>query len=194
MSTSSQDQQDTESISSIDSFDPPPKLVVKRVTRDEVLKKRGRLFRLMGTTEIFDKRLVSTKDEWLTEPNLRVLPPGTKRKMLQWCRTHDTEWYSKLSAFVADDLAEWEYTVEVPNRRKEMPFCGKGADILRFYVADLKPLRRGLPEEDRRQVVNRVREGLTLFADYHEERIQAMERDTEIAVTAFELQSQATAD
>lgn len=90
-----------------------------------------------------------------------------------------------------------------------MAWCGMGADILRFYVADLKPLRKGLPELERREIVNKVRRGVALFADFHDEKMKEMEREAHNLVqqereameiersafsTAFELQNEAIAD
>jgi hypothetical protein len=84
-----------------------------------------------------------------------------------------------------------------------------GADILRFYVADLKPLRKRLPELERREIVNKVRKGVTLFADFHDEKMKVMEREAHdllqqerdsmdversAFLTAFELQNEAIAD
>ncbi|KAI1054498.1 hypothetical protein LB506_010702 [Fusarium annulatum] len=132
-----------------------------------------------------------------------------KHTVHTWCLSHDPLWFNKLSEFIDEDISEWEYTFEVPNRRKDMAWCGLGADILRFYVADLKPLRKGLPKLGRREIVNKVRRGVALFADFHDEKMKAMEleahdleqqeRDSmEIErgafATAFELQNEAIAD
>ncbi|KAF9768908.1 hypothetical protein IL306_013757, partial [Fusarium sp. DS 682] len=209
MPTPSLDQQDTESVSSVDSFDPAPTLVLKKMTREEALEQTGEHIGKMGKSKFLDKLLKPAVSKWLSEPVLRVLPPEMKSSVHLWCQSHDPVWYNKISEFIDEDISEWEYTVEVPNRRKDMPWCGLGADILRFYVADLKSLRKGLPEQERREVVNKVRQGLTLFADFHDEKVNAMERDAQdllqqerdsmdversAFLTAFELQNEAIAD
>ncbi|KAH7248550.1 uncharacterized protein BKA55DRAFT_690670 [Fusarium redolens] len=163
----------------------------------------------MGKSKFFDKLLKLAVLKWLAEPILRVLPPEMKSNVHLWCKNHDPMWYNKLSEFIDEDISEWEYTVEVPNRRKDMAWCGMGADILRFYVADLKPLRKGLPEPERRAIVNKVRQGIKLFADFHDEKTKEMEREAHDLVqqeresmdiersaflTAFELQNEAIAD
>ncbi|KAF4337319.1 hypothetical protein FBEOM_8832 [Fusarium beomiforme] len=183
--------QEEESVSSIDSFDPAPTLVLKKITRDEALAQTAEHIGKMGKS------------------NPSRSPPEMKSSVHLWCQNHDPVWYNKISEFIAEDVSEWEYAVEVPNRRKDMPWCGLGADILRFYVADLKPLRKGLPEQERREVVNKVRQGLTLFADFHDEKMEAMERDAQemlqqerdsmdversAFLTALELQNEAIAD
>ncbi|RBR16283.1 hypothetical protein FVER53590_05872 [Fusarium verticillioides] len=209
MSAPSLDQQDTESVSSVDSFDPAPTLVKKTITREEALERAGENIAKMGKSKFVDKLLGPTVSKWLAEPILRVLPPEMKHIVHAWCLSHDPMWFNKLSEFIDDDISEWEYTVEVPNRRKDMAFCGMGADILRFYVADLKPLRKGLPELERREIVNKVRRGIDLFADFHDEKMKDMEReayelvqqerdsmevDRSAFATAFELQNEAIAD
>ncbi|KAF5689048.1 hypothetical protein FDENT_4550 [Fusarium denticulatum] len=209
MSAPSLDQQDTKSVSSIDSFDPAPTLVQKTITREEAFEKAGDNIAKMGKSKFVDKLLEPAVSKWLTEPILRVLPPEMKHTVHAWCLSHDPMWFNKLSEFIDEDISEWEYTVEVPNRRKDMAFCGIGADILRFYVADLKPLRKGLPEPERREVVNKVRRGVALFADFHDEKMKAMEREADellqqerdsmeiersAYLTAFELQNEAIAD
>ncbi|KAG4252951.1 hypothetical protein FPRO04_07001 [Fusarium proliferatum] len=209
MSELSLDQQDAESISSVDSFDPAPTLVQKTITRDEALEQASENIAKMGKSKFVDKLLKPAVSKWLTEPILRVLPPEMKHTVRDWCLSHDPMWFNKLSEFIDDDTSEWEYTVEVPNRRKDMAWCGMGADILRFYVADLKPLRNGLPELERREVVNKVRRGVALFADFHDEKMKAMEQEAHDLVqqeresmeiersafaTAFELQNEAIAD
>ncbi|KAF5618010.1 hypothetical protein F25303_13131 [Fusarium sp. NRRL 25303] len=209
MSELSLDQQDAESVSSVDSFDPSPTLVQKKITRDEALEQASENISKMGKSKFVDKLLKPAVSKWLTEPILRVLPPEMKHTVHTWCLSHDPMWFNKLSEFIDEDISEWEYAVEVPNQRKDMAWCGMGADILRFYVADLKPLRRGLPEPERREIVNKVRRGVALFADFHDEKMKAMEleahdheqqeRDSmEIErgafATAFELQNEAIAD
>ncbi|KAF5975489.1 hypothetical protein FCOIX_7675 [Fusarium coicis] len=209
MSAPSLEKQDTESVSSVDSFDPVPILVQKTITREEALEQAGENIAKMGKSKFVDKLLGPTVSKWLAEPILRVLPPEMKHAVHAWCSSHDPMWFNKLSEFIDEDISEWEYTLEVPNRRKDMAFCGMGADILRFYVADLKPLRKGLPEPERREVVNKVRRGVALFADFHDEKMKAMEREAcelvhqeresmEIErsafATAFDLQNQAIAD
>ncbi|KAF4947773.1 hypothetical protein FGADI_10167 [Fusarium gaditjirri] len=209
MSKPSLDQQDTESVSSVDSFDPAPTLVSKTITREEALEQVSENIGKMGKSKFLDKLLKPAVSKWLTEPILRVLPPEMKQTIHAWCLTHDPMWFNKLSEFIDEDISEWEYTVEVPNRRKDMAWCGLGADILRFYVADLKPLRKGLPELERREIINKVRRGVTLFTDFHDEKMKAMDREAHelvlqeresmdversAFVTAFELQSEAIAD
>ncbi|EWY97179.1 hypothetical protein FOYG_05655 [Fusarium oxysporum NRRL 32931] len=209
MSTPSLDQQDTESVSSVDSFDPAPTLVLKKITREEALEQTSEHIGKMGNSKFLDKLLKPAVSKWLTEPIIRVLPPKMKHTVHAWCLSHDPMWFNKLSEFIDEDISEWEYTVEVPNRRKDMVWCGMGADIIRFYVADLKPLRKRLPELERREIVNKVRKGLTLFADFHDEKMKAMEREAHDLVqqerdsmdversaflTAFELQNEAIAD
>ncbi|KAG7415228.1 hypothetical protein Forpe1208_v006855 [Fusarium oxysporum f. sp. rapae] len=209
MSSPSLDQQDTESVSSVDSFDPAPTLVPKRITREEALEQTSEHIGKMGKLKFLDRLLKPAVSKWLTEPILRVLPPEIKHTVHAWCLSHDPMWFNKLSEFIDEDISEWEYTVEIPNRRKDMAWCGMGADILRFYVADLKPLRKGLPEPERRAIVNKVRKGVTLFADFHEEKMKAMEckahnlvqqerefMDIERSafLTAFELHNEAIAD
>ncbi|KAG9504907.1 hypothetical protein J7337_004887 [Fusarium musae] len=204
MPAPSLDQQDTESVSSVDSFDPAPTLVKKTITREEALERAGGNIAKMGKSKFFDKLLGPTVSKWLAEPILRVLPPEMKHTVHAWCLSHDPMWFNKLSEFIDDDISEWEYTVEVPKRRKDMAFCGMGADILRFYVADLKPLQL-----ERREIVNKVRRGIALFADFHDEKMKDMEREAYELVqqerdsmeiersafaTAFELQNEAIAD
>lgn len=209
MPETSIDQQDTESVSSVDSFDPAPTLAQKSITREEALEQASENIAKMGRSKFVDKLLKPAVLEWLTEPILRVLPPVTKHTVHAWCLSHDPMWFNKLSEFIDEDISEWEYAVKVTNRRKDMAWCGLGADILRFYVADLKPLRKGLPELERREIVNKVRRGVTLFADFHDEQTKAVEREAHDLVqqeresmeiersafaTAFELQNEAIAD
>ncbi|KAF5249667.1 hypothetical protein FANTH_4975 [Fusarium anthophilum] len=209
MSEPSLDQQDTGSVSSVDSFDPAPILVSKTITREEALEKTNENIDKMGKSKFVDKLLKPAVSKWLTEPILRVLPPEMKHTVHEWCLSHDPMWFNKLSEFIDEDISEWEYNVEVSSRRKDMAFCGMGADILRFYVADLKPVRKGLPEPERREVVNKVRRGVALFADFHDEKMKAMEREAHEVVqqeresmeiersaftTAFELQNEAIVD
>ncbi|KAF4422046.1 hypothetical protein FACUT_10844 [Fusarium acutatum] len=127
----------------------------------------------MGKSKFVDKNLKPAVSKWLTEPILRVLPPEMKHTAHAWCLSHDHMSFNKLSEFIDEDISEWEYTVEAHNRRKAMAWCGMGADILRFYVADLKPLCKGLPEPERREVVNKVRRRVALFADFHDEKMKA---------------------
>ncbi|KAF5697335.1 hypothetical protein FGLOB1_12830 [Fusarium globosum] len=209
MSEPSINQQDTESVFSVDSFDPAPTLVQKTITREEALEQASENIAKMGKSKFVDKLLKPAVSKWLTEPILRVLPPEMKYTLHTWCLSHDPLWFNKLSEFIDEDISKWEYTVEVPNRRKDMAWCGLGADILCFYVADLKPLRKGLPELERREIVNKVRRGVALFADFHDEKMKAMEREAHGLVqqereameiersafsAAFELQNEAIAD
>ncbi|KAI3575029.1 hypothetical protein IWW34DRAFT_809635 [Fusarium oxysporum f. sp. albedinis] len=191
MSTPSLDQQDTESVSSVDSFDPAPTLVLKKITREEALEQTSEQIGKMGKSKFLDKLLKLAVSKWLTEPVLRVLPPKMKHTVHAWCLSHDPMWFNKLSEFIDEDISEWEYTVEVPNRRKDMP------------------LRKRLPELKRREIVNKVRKGVTLFADFHDEKMKVMEREAHdllqqerdsmdversAFLTAFELQNEAIAD
>ncbi|KAM0469127.1 hypothetical protein ACHAP7_010240 [Fusarium lateritium] len=209
MASSSRDQLDNGSISSADSFDPDPTVIEKSITRQEAIDQAGDLIHKIGNLEFDQEALKPRMTEWIGEPVLRVLPPDLKASVRLWCWHHDPEWFYKLSKFVDEDLSEWKYTVEIPNRRKDMAWCGLGADILRFYVADLKPLRKGLPEPERRELVNKVRNGLALFADYHDEKVRTMETESQALLqqerdsinaernaflAASELQSQAMLD
>ncbi|KAI6750805.1 hypothetical protein HG530_014255 [Fusarium avenaceum] len=209
MAPSLRDQQDNESVSSIDSFDPDPTVVQKTITRQEGIDQAEDFIHKISSLEFDQDALKSRMTEWMSEPVLRVLPPDLKASVRLWCWHYSPEWFYKLSKFLDEDLSEWNYTVEIPNRRKDMAWCGLGADILRFYVADLKPLRKGLPEPERRELVNKVRNGLSLFADYHDEKIRTMEIETQAQLqherdsinaernaflAASELQSQAMLD
>ncbi|KAM0342611.1 hypothetical protein ACHAPU_009338 [Fusarium lateritium] len=177
MASPSRDQEDNESISSVDSFDPAPTLVHARVTRRYALDQAEDLIHKIGNLEFDQEALKPRMTEWMTEPVLRVLHPDLKANVRLWCWHHDSKWFHTISKFIDEDISEWKYTFEVPNRRKDMAFCGLGADILRFYVADLKPLRKGLPEPERREVVNKVRNGIALFAEYHDEKLRTVQRE-----------------
>ncbi|EWZ40978.1 hypothetical protein FOWG_01641 [Fusarium oxysporum f. sp. lycopersici MN25] len=120
MSTPSLDQQDTESVSSVDSFDPAPTLVLKKITREEALEQTSEHIGKMGKSKFPDKLLKPAVSKWLTESVLRVLPPKMKHTVHAWCLSHDPMWFNKLSEFIDEDISEWEYTVEVPNQRKDM--------------------------------------------------------------------------
>lgn len=130
MSTPSLDQQDTESVSSVDSFDPAPTLVLKKITREEALEQTSEHIGKMGKSKFLDKLLKPAVSKWLTEPILRVLPPKMKHNIHAWCLSHDPMWFNKLSEFIDEDISEWEYTVEVPNRRKDMAWCGNRGIIV----------------------------------------------------------------
>ncbi|SPJ72819.1 uncharacterized protein FTOL_02548 [Fusarium torulosum] len=203
------DQQDNESVSSVDSFDPAPTIVQKSITRQEAIDQAGDLIHKISNLDFDQEALKPRMAQWMSKPVLRVLPPGLKSSVRLWCWHHDAEWFCKLSKFLDEDLSEWNYTIEIPNRRKDMAWCGLGADILRFYVADLKPLRKGLPDPERRELVNKVRNGLALFADYHDEKLRTMESEMQTLLqqerdsinaernaflAASELQSQAMLD
>jgi hypothetical protein len=209
MASSLRDQQDNESVSSVDSFDPAPTIVQKSITRQEAIDQAGDLIHKISNLDYNQEALKPRMAQWISEPVLRVLPPDLKSSVHLWCWHHDPAWFYKLSSFLDEDLLEWNYTVETPNRRKGMAWCGLGADILRFYVADLKPLRKGLPDPERRELVNKVRNGLSLFADYHDERFRKMESEMQSLLqqerdsikaernaflAASELQSQAMLD
>ncbi|XEV06020.1 hypothetical protein FSHL1_011307 [Fusarium sambucinum] len=185
---------DSESVSSIDSFDPPPTVETKTITRGEALRQAGNLFIEIGNLDLDREPLQAKITEVLTEPVLRVLPPEAKSLILEWSRHYDLQMLNQITKFMDEDLEKWEYTVEAPNRRKDMPWCGIGADILRFFVADLKPLRKGLPEEKRRTIVNNVRHGLSLFADFHDEKVNAVEREAQAAIAGFVLREEAVSD
>jgi hypothetical protein len=209
MASSLRDQQDNESVSSVDSFDPAPTIVQESITRQEAIDQAGDLIHKISNLDFDQEALKPRMTEWMSEPVLRVLPHGLKYSVRLWCWHHDAEWFYKLSRFLDEDLSEWNYTVEIPNRRKDMAWCGLGADILRFYVADLKPLRKGLPGPERRELVNKARNGLALFADYHDEKLRTMESEMQTLLqqerdsinaernaflAASELQSQAMLD
>ncbi|KAH7205901.1 hypothetical protein DER44DRAFT_897430 [Fusarium oxysporum] len=183
MSSPSPDQQDTESVSSVDSFDPAPTLALKKITREEALEQTSEHIGKMCKSKFLDKLLKPAVSKWLTEPTLRVLPPKMKHTISQ--------------------------SGNIPSKSPTGEKTWSGVDILRFYVADLKPLRKRLPELERREIVNKVRKGVSLFADFHDEKMKAMEREAHDLVqqerdsmdiersaflTAFELQNEAIAD
>ncbi|KAG5658640.1 hypothetical protein KAF25_010821 [Fusarium avenaceum] len=189
-----QNQQDNESVSSVDSFDPDPTVVQKTITRQEAIDQAEDFIHKISSLDFDQDALKRRMNEWTSEPVLRVLPPDLKASVRLWCWHYSPEWFYKLSKFLDEDLSEWNYTVEIPNRRKYMALCGLGADILRFYVADLKPLRKGLPEPERRELVNNARRGLSIFADYHEEKIRQYEekvRHHEERIRRMEIETQA---
>lgn len=179
MAPSLRDQQDNESVFSVDSFDPEPTVVQKTITRQDAIDRGGDLIHKIRYLEFDQVALKPRIAAWISEPVLRVLPPRLKVNLHLWCWLHDRKLFHKLSKFLDEDLTEWNYTVEVPKRRKDMASFDLGADILRSYVADLKPLRKGLSEPERRELVNKVRNGLALFADYHDEKIRRMEIETQ---------------
>ncbi|KAF4999585.1 hypothetical protein FGRMN_2333 [Fusarium graminum] len=200
---------DNESISSVDSFDPAPTIVQARVTRQDALDQAEDLAHKISNLEYDQEALKPRMTKWMSEPTLRVLPPDLKASVRLWCWHHDPKWFHTISKFIDEDISEWNYTFEVPNRRRDMGLCGLGADILRFYVTDLKPLRKGLPEQERREVVNKVRNGIALFAEYHDEKLRAvrneanniLDKERELIsaersafIAAFELQNQAMLD
>ncbi|CAJ0549797.1 Ff.00g034100.m01.CDS01 [Fusarium sp. VM40] len=156
MAPSLRGQQDNESVSSIDSFDPDPTVVQKTITRQEAIDQAEDFIRKISSLDFDQDALKPRMAECMSEPVLRVLPPDLKASVHMWCWHCNLEWFHKLSKFLDEDLTEWNYTVEVPNRRKDMALCDLGADILRSYVADLKPLRKRLPEPERRELVNKV--------------------------------------
>jgi hypothetical protein len=189
---------DLESVSSIDSFDPPPIVEKKTITRREALQQVVDLFQEINNLNLdkeLDRESLQTKvTEVLTEPVLRVLPLEPKARILEWGQQYNLHVLDEIAEFMEDDLEEWEYTVETPNRRKDMPWCGIGADLLRFFVADLKPLRKGLPEAERRTIVNNVRYGLSLFADFHDEKVSTVEREAQAAIAGLVLREEAVSD
>ncbi|KAF0638796.1 hypothetical protein FPSE5266_04487 [Fusarium pseudograminearum] len=185
---------DSESVSSIDSFDPPPTFETKRITRQEALQQVGDLVHEVGNLDFDQESLKPKVAQVLTEPVLRVLPPEMKTRILEWAYQYDPPMIRQIIQFVNDDIGEWGYTVEIPNRRKNMPWHGIGADILRFWVAELKHLRKGLPEVERRTVVNNLRHGLSLFADFHDEKVGAAEREAQTAIAALALREEAISD
>ncbi|RGP68876.1 hypothetical protein FSPOR_5082 [Fusarium sporotrichioides] len=186
-------ESDSESVSSIDSFDPPPTVETKIITREEALEKAGDLDHEIGNLG-FDQESLKPKVTKLTEPVIRVLPPELKTRILHWSWHHDPHAFKQILQFMDENLQEVEYTVETPNRRKDMPWRGIGADILRFFVADLKPLRKGLPESERRAIVNNVRNGLSLFAEFHDEKVGAAEREAQAAIAGLVLREEAVSD
>lgn len=47
-------------------------------------------------------------------------------------------WFNKLSEFIDEDISEWEYTVEVPNQRKDMVWCvNRGIIVIETLVVFL---------------------------------------------------------
>ncbi|KAF4972224.1 hypothetical protein FSARC_1176 [Fusarium sarcochroum] len=197
---------DAESTSSVDSFDPPPMLVEKRITREEALEQSGGLADMIWVPGFQQESLKPRMKEWLTRPVFRVLPQDLKDRVIRWCVHNNQDLLRMIAIAPEQDLTKWVYLVKIQHRRENMEWCGAGADILRFYVAELKPLRMGLPETERREIVNRVRHEMNLFADYHDEKCKAMEREKEellqkerasmdaersAFLTAFELQKQA---
>ncbi|KAF5241664.1 hypothetical protein FAUST_3738 [Fusarium austroamericanum] len=185
---------DLESVSSIDSFDPPPTFETNRTTRKDALQQVEDLVHEIGNLDFDQESLKPKVAQVLTEPVLRVLPPEMKIRILEWACQYDPPMFRQIIQFVDDDIGEWGYTVKVLNRRKDMPWHGVGADILRFFVADLKSLRKGLPEVERRTVVNNVRQGLSLFADFHDEKVGASEREAQTAIAALALREEAISD
>ncbi|KAM0303910.1 hypothetical protein ACHAPM_003485 [Fusarium culmorum] len=164
------------------------------ITRQEALQQVGDLVHEIGNLDFDQESLKPKVAPVLTEPVLRVLPPEMKTRILEWAYQYDPPMFRQIIQFVDDDIGEWGYTVEIPNRRKDMPWHGIGADILRFFVADLKPLRKGLPGVERRTVVNNVRHGLSLFADFHDEKVGAAEREAQTAIAALALREEAISD
>ncbi|EMT60934.1 hypothetical protein FOC4_g10012222 [Fusarium odoratissimum] len=75
MSSPSPDQQDIESVSSVDSFDPAPTLAFKKITREEALEQTSEHIGKMCKSKFLDKLLKPAVSKWLTEPTLRVLAP-----------------------------------------------------------------------------------------------------------------------
>ncbi|WZH40936.1 hypothetical protein QYS62_001875 [Fusarium acuminatum] len=209
MAPSLRDQQDNESVSSVNRFDPEPTVVQKTITRQEAIDQAGDLIHKIRYLDFQQVALRSRIAAWISEPVLRVLPPRLKANLHVWCWLHDRKLFYKLSKFLDEDLSEWDYTVEISNRQRDMACCDLDTDILRFYVANLKPLRKGLPEQQRRELVNKLRNGLALFADYHDEKIRTIETATQALLqqeqnsinternaflAASELQSQAMLD
>ncbi|RGP81497.1 hypothetical protein FLONG3_366 [Fusarium longipes] len=187
-------ENDTASLSSIDSFDPPPIVETRSITREQALHQIGDFIHKIGNLEFDQESLKGQVSENMDEPVLRVLPPDLKTRIREWSWHYDSRIFQQISQFINDDILEWEYSVETPNRRKDMPWCGIGADILRFYVADLKPLRKELPEAERRNVVNTVRHGLSLFAEFHDEKVGAAEREAQAAIAGLVLREKAVSD
>jgi hypothetical protein len=185
---------DSDSVSSIDSFDPPPTVETKTITRKQALEQAGDLVHKIGNFEFDQESLKPKVAELFDEPVLCVLPPDLKARVRAWSWHYDSQVFQSITKFMDDDVEELEYTLETPNRRKDMPWCGIGADILRFYIADLKPLRKGLPEAERRSVVNTVRHGLSLFAEFHDEKVGAAEREAQAAVAGLVLREEAVSD
>ncbi|KAM0553409.1 hypothetical protein ACHAPJ_007424 [Fusarium lateritium] len=196
----------SEADSSLDSFDPAPTFVTKRITRKEALQQAGDLINMVDVPGFDQESLKPKMKEWLSEPVFRVLPRDLKRRVINWCHEHGGDLRRVIPRDLRHyDLTQWVWEAKIQDTRRDKE-CGLGADILRSYVADLKPLRKGLPETERRVVVNKVRQGINLFADYHDEKVEAMERETQALLqkeretmatepsaflTALELQKQA---
>lgn len=94
---------------------------------------------------------------------------------------HQRNWCPLVDRFLNHTVEECHYMIEIPNRLRDMEWTGVGSDVLRMYVALLKPLRKGLPEAERRDVINTVREGLMTFADIYDKKIDAMGEEDELA-------------
>ncbi|KAJ4113239.1 hypothetical protein NW768_011515 [Fusarium equiseti] len=174
---------DTRSVSSIDSYDPPPTIETKTITRKQVLEEMGDLL-----LQLFDHEFDRSDQEsarpqiakLIHEHILSVLPTAVRVRITRWCARYHVEWLPIIHKSMDHDLEECRYTVEIPNRRRDMPWKGVESDVLRNYVADLKPLRKGLPEAERRDVINAVRQGLTIFADMYDEKIGAMDEQDDL--------------
>ncbi|KAJ4244350.1 hypothetical protein NW762_014477 [Fusarium torreyae] len=200
----------SEAGSSLDGSDPAPTFVTKLITRKEALEQAGDLVDMIDVLGFDQESLKPRMKEWLSEPVFRVLPRELKQRVTTWCHNHDDDLRSVIPRDLRHrDLTEWVWEAKIQDRRKDEVEFNLGADILRSYVADLKPPRKRLPETERRDVINKVRRGMSLFADYHDEKLKAMDRETQALLqkeretmgaepsafhTAFELQKQAVDD
>ncbi|KAJ4011470.1 hypothetical protein NW752_008469 [Fusarium irregulare] len=189
MSSPMDDEQhsDTRSASSVDSFDPPPTIETETITQKQVLEEMGNLVHQLYDPEICQHPEVHqetlrpqiaklVKDDHI----LSVLPKDLKVQISRWCALHQPNWCPLVNRLLNHTVEECHYMVEVPNRLRDMEWTGVGSDVLRVYVALLKPLRKGLPEAQRRDVINKVREGLMTFADIYDEKIGAMREENDL--------------
>jgi len=175
---------DTRSVSSVDSYDPPPTIETRTITRQQVLEEMGGLLRQLFDPEFERSDQESVRPQiakLINEHILSVLPAAVRVRIARWCARYHTGWLPIVDKYMNHDLKECHYMVEIPNRRRDMPWTGVESDVLRNYVADLKPLRRGLLEAERRDVIDTVRQGLTIFADMYDEKVDAMEEENNLA-------------
>ncbi|KAH7189656.1 uncharacterized protein B0J16DRAFT_118813 [Fusarium flagelliforme] len=173
---------DTRSVSSIDSFDPPPTIETETITQKQALEEMGDLVHqlydpeICQHPEIYQETLRPQIAKLVMDDHiLSVLPKDLKVQISRWCALYQRNWCPLVSRFLNHTVEECQYMVEISNRLKDMEWTDVGSDVLRMYVALLKPLRKGLPEAERRDVINTVREGLMTFADIYDKKIGAMD-------------------
>ncbi|KAL2691177.1 hypothetical protein Neosp_001558 [[Neocosmospora] mangrovei] len=168
----SEDGSHRESIALTDTDDSHIEQVVTRsITRAQALERAGDLINQVRNPDFDQFALKDKMGLWLSEPVIRVLPMGLKKRLLLYCSDHLPDWSAKIKEHYFEDRDEhtWQETIQVAPAEQVY-----GKETLGSLLAKLKTIEAKIHPTELREAVTGLRRRIRPHGKYWDKLQQDM--------------------